>query len=112
MLEGNRGNMALIPLSKEEFNLKPGQHASQFINATSRFSWIDYFDTEIKSEENATIVATLILPVDNSEEAAQIANTGELNLDGSGNVTISFSRKGEKYSFDFENRKGGLVLKD
>jgi hypothetical protein len=112
MLEGSSGNMALIPLSEDAYTLQPGRHASQFINATSRFSWIDYFDTEIKSKENKTIVATLIMPVDNSQEARQIASTKDLKIDGSGTVTVSFSRMGEKYSFNFENRKGGLVLKD
>ncbi len=76
------------------------------------FYWVDYFDTEIISKENKTIVATLIVPVEDSGEAKQIAGTKELKLDGSGNVTVSFSSKGEQYSFNFENRKGGLVLKD
>jgi len=71
----------------------------------------DYFDTEIKSSGIKTIVATLIVPVENSEEAKQIAATKELKLDSSGDVTVSFSRKGEQYSFNFENKKGNLVLK-
>lgn len=111
-LEGKDGKMALIPLSKEELKVQAGKHACQFINVTKRFYWIDYFDTEIKSKENKTIVATLIIPVENSGEAKQIAATKELKIDGSGNITVSFSQKGEKYSFNFENRKGGLVLKD
>ncbi len=112
MLNGKNGKMALIPLSKEELGIQPGKHASQFVNATRRFSWIDYFDTELTSKENKTIVATIIIPVENSGEAQQIGSTKMLQVDGSGNVTISFSRKGEDYSFSFENRKGGLVLKD
>lgn len=112
MLEGNGGKMALIPIAREELELQTGQHASQFVNATTSFSWIDYFDIELKSKENKTIVATLILPVDNSEEARQISSTRELNLDSNGNVTVSFSRKGEKYTFTYEKRKGVLVLKD
>ena len=40
----------------------------------------------------------------------QIAASKELKSDGSGNVTISFVKKEEKYSFNFENRKGGLIL--
>ena len=59
---------------------------------------------------NSAVVA--ILPVENSGEANQITSTGDLELDSSGNVTVSFSRKGEKYSFEFNNRKGGLVLKN
>ena len=112
LLEGNHGKMALIPISKEVLKVQPGKHAIQYVNATQEFHLEDYFDTELISKDNKTIVATLILPVENSGEANQIASTGDLELDGSGNVTVSFSRKGEKYSFELENRKGGLVLKD
>jgi hypothetical protein len=112
MLKGKSGKMALIPLSKEVYNIQPGKHASQYINATRRFYWIDYFDTELTSKENKTIVVTLILPVENSEEAGQIDATKALQLDGSGNVTVSFSRKGKDYSYGFENRKGGLALRN
>jgi hypothetical protein len=102
--------MALIPLSKEETELKPGKHAVQFVNATRRFSWIDYFDTEITSKEQKTLVATLIIPVENNAEADQIAATKNLQIDRSGNVTVSFTRKGKAYSFDFKNLNGGIVL--
>ena len=112
MLKGKSGKMALIPISKEGFTIQPGKQACQFINATRRFYWIDYFDTEGTSKQYKTIVATIIVPVENSEEAAQIAATKELQWDGSGNVTVSFSRKGKDYSYGFENRKGGLVLKN
>jgi len=111
LLEGKGSKMALIPITKEEYEVQPGKHACQFINATNRFYWLDYFDTEIKSSEDKTVVATLIVPVENSEEAKQIASTRELKLDSSGDVTVSFSRKGEHYSFNFQNRKDGLVLK-
>jgi hypothetical protein len=112
LLEGKNGNMALIPLSKEALKIQPGRHACQYVNATSRFFWEDYFDTEITSKDNKTIIATIIIPVEDSGEAGRIASTKELKLDGSGNVTVSFSRKGEQYSYHFENQKGGLVLKN
>jgi len=111
-LNGNNGKMALIPISEEEFELQAGRHACQFVNITRRFYWIDYFDTEIKSKQNKTTVATIIIPVENSEEATQIASTKALKIDRSGNVTISFSSKGKQYSFQLENRKGGLVMKN
>ncbi len=111
MLEGNDGKMALIPLTEEEFEEQAGKHASNFVNARTAFSWIDYVDTEIKSKEKKTIVATIILPVESSDEARVIASTKELKSDGSGNVTVSFSRRGVNYSFSFENRTSGLILK-
>ena len=111
-LDGKRGNMALIPLSTNEIKIEPGKHASQFINATKRFTWIDYFDSEITATENRTIVGTLILPVGNYDEASQIAASKAINLDDSGNVSVTFSKNGEMFTFDFENRKEGLDLKN
>ena len=112
MLEGKNGKMALIPLSEEAFEIQPGRHACQYVNATQPFFWEEYFDAEITSKENRSIVATLIIPVENSDEARQIAGTKALKTEGAGNVTLSFSRKGEKYAYSFENQKGDLVLKD
>ena len=111
LLEGNHGTMALIPLSREEPKIQPGRHAIQYVNATQEFIWEDYFDTELLSRDKKTFVATLILPVQNAEEANLVSATKGLKIDGSGNVTVSFTRKGQDYSFSFENRQGGLVLK-
>jgi len=110
-LEGEKGKMALIPVASENLEIKSGKHASQFINATNDFFWVDYFDTEIKSVENKTIAATIILPVKNVDEAKQIASTKELRKDNSGNVFVEFSKNGNNYSFEFESKKSGLVLK-
>jgi hypothetical protein len=45
LLSGKEGKMALIPLMDQE--IVPGKHASQFVNATKEFHWLDYFDAEI-----------------------------------------------------------------
>ncbi len=111
-LEGKNGNMVIIPVSKDVFTVIPGKHANQYINANFQFSWIDYFDTEVISTEAKTIVASIILPVDNQEEAKQIANTKSMNFDTAGNLSVSFMKKGVKYNFDFENKNGALTLKN
>lgn len=112
LLEGRDGTMAFIPLSEEAPEIQFGRHACQYVNATQPFFWEEYFDTELESRESRTIVATLIMPVENAGEAKQISATKELRLDGSGNVAVSFSRKGKKYSYNFENQQDGLILKN
>jgi hypothetical protein len=109
--EGEKGKMALIPVVMEDFTIEAGQHACHFINATNKFFWVDYFDTEVISIENKTTIATIILPVENIEIAKQVASTTEMKKDNSGNLTVSFSAKGKEYAYIFENRKGVLVLK-
>ncbi len=109
-LEGKEGKMALIPLSTEAFKIQAGRHASQFVNATSEFFWVDYFDTEIISKEKKTLVATLIMPVNDAEEAREIAASKILKVDESGDVSLSFSRKEKPYTFLFQKGKEGLAL--
>ncbi len=79
-----------------------GKHACQYINASKKFFWVDYFDTEIQSKENITIVANIILPVKNYDEAMEIASTKKLKLDDPGIITVSFNRNGEEYSFKLD----------
>ena len=111
-MEGEKGKMALIPVAIENIDIKPGKHASQFINATNDFFWVDYFDLETKTKSEKTVVATIILPVENLQEAKIISDSNKMSIDKSGNIFISFSKNGKDYSFEFENRKGGLVLKN
>lgn len=110
-LEGKEGNMAIIPLASQEYHLEPGRHAVQFVNATSEFFWVDYIDTEVKAKDEKTIIATLVLPVADLEEAQTIDASKKYALDGSGNLSVSFSSRGEKYEYEFINSADGLALK-
>jgi hypothetical protein len=109
-LQGNKGNMALIPIADEELNIQPGKHASQYINLTYDFTWIEYFDTELTSSKERSIIGTIILPVENIEDAIRISRTTQLIQEKSGDLSISFSRDGVHYSYDFKNRKGVLGI--
>lgn len=111
LLENDKGNMALIPVTMQDFSLVQGKHAMQYINATKDFYWIPYIDTELKTEEENTIVATVILPVANAEEARSIVTSKTLKRDKSGNLSLSFKRKGSNYSFQFGTLVEGLQLK-
>jgi len=110
-LRGKEENMALIPIFNQDFTIRQGKHASQFVNATSNFSWIDYFDTVVKSGNEKTILATLIVPVSDQEEAIEISETSQIALDNSGNLSLSFSKDGAPNTYDFVKSTDGLVLK-
>jgi hypothetical protein len=111
-LEGKSGNMVLIPLSKDKTKIIPGKHANQYVNATFEFAWIDYFDIEVISTESKTTLSSIILPVDNKEEAKKIAKSKFMNFDAVGNLTVSFLKKGVKHSYNFENKNGDLTFKN
>lgn len=111
-LKGKKGNMALIPVSEQDFNITPGRHACQFINATNKFFWVDYFDTIIHSQKNKTTVATLILPVKNVTEAQKIVASKRIKKDAAGNLAVSFSKNGKRYNYQYVNTEYGLTLKE
>jgi hypothetical protein len=110
-LSGSRGNMALIPILNQDFSIRTGKHASQFINATSEFFWIDYFGTVVNTEYENTLIATLILPVKNEMEAESIAGSCQLSLADSGNVSILFLKDGREFSYEYVQSGDGLVLR-
>jgi len=110
-LEGKKGNMVLIPMTKDENKVIPGKHASQYINETFKFAWIDYFDTEVISTDSKTVISTLIMPARDREEAKQIVSSKTISMDKSGNMSVSFTKKGEIHSYSFENKNKELVLK-
>ncbi|MFY0654827.1 MAG: heparinase II/III family protein [Cyclobacteriaceae bacterium] len=111
LLEGEKGKMALIPVLSEDFDIKEGRHASQFVHGKSDFHWLPYFDTEVKAKGANTIVGTIILPVSNAEEAKKIAASRKMTTSDSGAVTVDFSSGGQNFSFSFEKSGEGLVLK-
>jgi hypothetical protein len=103
--------MALIPVALQYFNLVQGKHAMQYINATKDFYWIPYIDTELKSKGINTIVANLILPVTSAEEAKNIVASKQIKTDNSGNMKLSFKKKGTSYSYEFNYSDDGLQFK-
>jgi hypothetical protein len=111
MLEGASGKMALIPIAGQGLEIAPGRHATQFVNATIDFFWIDYFDTEVKAQDDKTTIATLIVPVSDQEEAHIIAASLKMSEDRSGNLSVTFSCDGKDLIFDFTSTKEGLILK-
>ena len=58
------------------------------------------------------MIGTIILPVENVEEAKQIVESKKLTTSSDGGVTIEFSRRGENFSFKYNNFGEELLLKN
>jgi len=104
--------MALIPVVSQEFTIRESRHASAPVNATRPFTWIDYFGTIVKSNKENTIIATIILPVADDNEAQQILRTVNKSTDNSGNFSLSFNKGGRKFTYSYRNDKNGLLLQN
>ena len=112
MLNGAEGKMVMIPLTGENYRIEAGHHPSMFVNATSKFTWIDYFDTVIRSSSEKTVVANIFAPVANVDEARKIALSKKITTDKAGNVTVTFNKGGKRYEFDYQNTGEGLIMKN
>ena len=100
----------MIPAVDGDYTFRPGKHACQPVNATRNFFWIPYFGTVLKAKSTDTVIATVILPVDDDSEAASIARSVKRSVDGSGNLSLSFTKAGKTYQYSYKKGSEGLVL--
>ncbi len=112
LLKGEKGTMALIPVVDGDFILRPGRHASLPVKKDAEFEWIPYFGTVLQAKDKNTVVATLIMPVEDESEGVGIVESVESKIDGDGNLTLSFQQKGKLYSYFFKKERAGLVLSE
>jgi len=110
LLRGENGTMALIPVTGTDFTFRQGRHASLPVQKEAKFEWIPYFGTVLHAGAKNSVIATLIVPVKDAEEASAIAASANSSVDAQGNFTLSFHYDNQKYSYFFKKQKQGLVL--
>jgi hypothetical protein len=106
------GTMALIPIMENAFTIRNDRHAYLPVNASAELTWIPYCGVVSKADGERSIIATIILPVQDKREAEQIAESAALTRDSQGNVNIALSRNGETLSFQFGAEQAGLRLRN
>ena len=111
MLDGTDGDMAIIPVSSDEVQVRPGRHASLQLIENARFEWLPYVDTVVHPAGTRTVLAHIIVPVDDDSEAAGIKASVTAVFDNTGGFTIGFEKDGKRSLFEFRNTADGLVLK-
>ena len=107
---GDSALMALIPVLNNPFTIQMDRHAYLPVSATADLSWIPYLRIVSEAANDRSVIATLILPVQDKQEAEQIASSAALSMDGRKNVTLSFVRKERNFEVQFEAVPDGLVL--
>ena len=110
LLDGQDGDMAIIPVTEAEYTFRPARHAYMALQKQARFNWIPYNGTVLNAPGKQTVIAHIILPVKDDSEAVQIKNSVQRKVDSSGNLTVSFAKDGETHTFFFKKEKDGLIL--
>lgn len=110
LLRGSEGIMALIPVVEGGFSIREGKHPDLPIKKDARFTWIPYFGTVLNARGGNTLIATIVLPVEQENEAAGIVQSASWSTDRSGNAMLAFEQRGKKYTYQFVQKNGWLVL--
>jgi hypothetical protein len=108
LLESDKGKMALIPISKNQVQLRPGKHALLAHMQNAAFTWFPYCGTVVQAHDTVTVVAEIILPVKDDAEAEKIVRSKIVKSNQPGSFDILFDKAGKTYAFNFSKGKDGL----
>ncbi len=107
----DNGVMALIPLTDGNFNIREDRHASLPVHADFNLEWIPYFSIVTAATAEKTVLASLILPVENEEQAQQIAASAQLSGSAAKEVAVTFRFGNKPCEFVFRAEKEGLIFR-
>ena len=110
LITAKAGTMAVIPAATDGAAIRPGRHGYLPVQAYRQFEWIPYFGTVVEAKSKTTVVANVILPVDDADDASAVAGSVKLSGSPADGMTLSFERDGKTHTFSFVKGKDGLVL--
>ncbi|MFC1550962.1 heparinase II/III family protein [Candidatus Latescibacterota bacterium] len=110
LLNGKNGTMALIPVVDTDFKIRSSRHAFLPLKKEVSLKWIPYFGTMVSAQKEKTIIATVILPVNDQADAQKISSSIMRTKDRSGSLSLSFIKDGTPYTYTFSDTKEGLIL--
>lgn len=111
LTDGEGHTMAVIPFCADNLNVVESKLPFLPVKKEAKTLWIPYFSTELVSSRKITYLGTLILPVKNSEDVGIIVASLKLT-ENNENLSVSFSRTGQNFSYKFENENGEIVFKN
>jgi len=110
LLKGERGLMALISVADDPVKYAPDRHGYLPIQLDANFRWIPYVDTELTASKTKTILSTIVLPVEDANEARAVSESVKRSVGNDGSLTLSFTTKGRTHTYRYERGNDGLVL--
>jgi hypothetical protein len=110
LLEGDPGTMALITVSTTPVAYRPGRHAYLPVRRDANFDWIPYVGAVVTASAERTVLGTVVLPVEDADEATAVASSMHIEQDGNDGVVVSFAKDGGSFRYEFRMTGEGLVL--
>ncbi|MDP2884457.1 MAG: heparinase II/III family protein [Ignavibacteria bacterium] len=113
LLSSQRNTLALIPLVLDNsFEIVEDKLAAVPVTEDARLNWIPYLETVTTAKAKTSVIATILLPVNDEKEAEKIMKTAKLVRLNSSQLEVSVEASSGKHSWLFEKQGDGFVLKD
>jgi hypothetical protein len=111
LLKSGPHTMAIIPLVCSPFSVRPGRHSILPAINGEIFRQIPYFDITCRAPQEQSVIASIILPVQDRSEAISIMQSSRLERDNTRSLRVIVHRDDKNYTYSFAGSSDGLVLK-
>ncbi|MFC1608372.1 hypothetical protein ACFL47_10420, partial [Candidatus Latescibacterota bacterium] len=111
LLDGDDGDMALIPVVDSAYTFRPARHAYIALQKTARHQWLPYNGTVLTAQSDRTVIGHVIVPVKDTREAERIVKSVKSSTVLSGDYSLSFVKSGKRYQYEFVSSSEGLTLR-
>ena len=111
LLDGEDGDMALIPVVDGAYAFRPSRHAYLALQQKARHQWLPYNGTVLTAQSDKTVIGHVIVPVKDAREAEKIVKSVKRSTAQSGDFMLSFVKGGKRYRYDFASSPDGLLLR-
>ena len=113
LLSAERHMMALIPLVLDnDFEMIEDKIAAVPVTEDAELTWIPYLEAVTKARTRVSVIATILLPVRDQEDAAQAVKSARITRIGERHIEITITRESAAFKWLFERQQEGLVLKN
>ena len=102
--------MAVFPVCSEKLAIGKERLPFLPVQKAALVEWVPYFNSKVIAKNPTTLLATLIMPVKNSDEGDSIEKNISCTQLKDGAFRVSFKYKNKGYSFLFHKTADGLVL--
>lgn len=110
LTDDDNRSMAVFPKCKEQITIENAKLPFLPVKKEAVVKWLPYFNSKLKAAEPTTILATVIIPVKNKDEAERVSNKISVSSLSDESYQISFICQNKKYTYRFHKTADGLVL--
>jgi hypothetical protein len=105
--------MVLIPLVLDnDFEIIKDEIPTMPVTENAQINWFQYFGTivHLEKESYKAVIATLIIPVNDQQEAEVIVKSAEIHRTSQEQIEISIKKDSDVYKWLFAKNTDGYVF--